>query len=161
MMNHPSHQQSFLILSFRGYVFVLMFPVPVTFLCRCGSDQSIAARIRIDVSRVSTGAIDPRIYGHFLEHPGSAIYGGVWDLDTDRLNPQVRDEIQALNPPLMRWPGGCFSDTYHWENGIGPRDLRPTRPNLYWGKFGAEYGPEVYTFPAHSLTALLFTNRPD
>ena len=126
----------------RLCVFTLIFLAPAAFLCRCGSGQPVAARIKIDVSGVSTAAIDQRIYGHFLEHLGSAVYGGVWDSDADRLDPQVRDEVRALNPPLMRWPGGCFSDTYHWEDGIGPRNLRPTKPNDYWGKFGPEYGPD-------------------
>ncbi|MCX5868442.1 MAG: hypothetical protein NT009_13370 [Proteobacteria bacterium] len=142
MLSHYIHPRPFSIFSFRCLTSAWIFLFLGIWLCRCGSGQSTAARIKIDVSRISTGAIDQRIYGHFIEHLGSAIYGGVWDPDTDRLNPQVRDEIKALNPPLMRWPGGCFSDTYHWEDGIGPRDLRPTRPNLYWGKFGAEYGPD-------------------
>ncbi len=142
MMNRPRHQQSLLSLSSRPSIFILIFLVPATFLCRCGSGQSIDARIKIDLSHASTVAIDQRIYGHFIEHLGSAIYGGIWNSATDQLDPRVLDEVEALNPPLMRWPGGCFSDTYHWEDGIGPRNLRPTRPNLYWGTLGPAYGPD-------------------
>ncbi|MDD5223155.1 MAG: alpha-L-arabinofuranosidase C-terminal domain-containing protein [bacterium] len=141
MMKRSRHQQSFLPAFVRLSVFALIFLAPAVFLCRCGSGQSAAARIAIDVSGPGA-AIDQRIYGHFIEHLDGAIYGGIWDLSAERLIPETVDLIRALQPPLMRWPGGCFSDTYHWEDGIGPRSLRPTRPNIYWGTFGSNYGPD-------------------
>ena len=85
------------------------------------------------------GVINPNIYGHFIEHVGQCIYPGIW-VGTDSNIPNMdgirTDVIEALkpiHPPVIRWPGGCFADTYHWKDGIGPRNLRPRRPNLWWG----------------------------
>lgn len=84
--------------------------------------------------------IDPMIYGQMLENVNdSMIYGGVTDLKGNvraHLIPHLRD----LQIPLMRWPGGAVIHEYHWENGIGPREQRPTVPNLEWG------GVENYQF---------------
>lgn len=96
---------------------------------------------RIVVSPEETIAtINPNIYGHFAEHLGACIYDGVWvgeDSPIDNIDGIRRDVIEALrrlNPPVVRWPGGCFADDYHWRDGIGPRNERPRRVNLWWGK---------------------------
>lgn len=85
------------------------------------------------------GSISPNIYGHFIEHLGHCIYPGIW-VGEDSNIPNVyglrRGVVEALkdiDPPVLRWPGGCFADSYHWKDGIGPRDERPRRPNLWWG----------------------------
>src|SRR5512143_1700950 len=72
--------------------------------------------------------ISRHIYGHFAEHLGSCIYGGIWVGESSPI-PNVRgirnDVVAALRGihiPNLRWPGGCFADTYHWMDGIGPRD---------------------------------------
>jgi alpha-N-arabinofuranosidase len=79
------------------------------------------------------------IYGHFAEHLGRCIYDGIW-VGEDSPIPNTRgirnDVVKALKhikAPIMRWPGGCFADTYHWKDGIGPRDKRPTTINQPWG----------------------------
>ncbi|HVZ56060.1 MAG TPA: alpha-N-arabinofuranosidase [Chitinophagaceae bacterium] len=84
--------------------------------------------------------ISRNIYGHFAEHLGHGIYGGIYVGDTARNIPATRgirnDIITALRQlkvPVLRWPGGCFADTYHWKDGIGPRDKRPTMVNTWWG----------------------------
>ncbi|WP_105565755.1 alpha-N-arabinofuranosidase [Microbacterium halophytorum] len=83
--------------------------------------------------------INRHIYGHFAEHLGRCIYDGFWvGEDSEILNVRgIRSDIvealRALNIPNLRWPGGCFADTYHWRDGIGPRDERPRIANTNWG----------------------------
>ncbi len=83
--------------------------------------------------------IDRNIYGHFSEHLGHCIYGGVW-VGEDSPIPNTRgirnDVVAALKQikiPVLRWPGGCFADEYHWRDGIGPRQNRPSMINTHWG----------------------------
>ena len=83
--------------------------------------------------------ISRNIYGQFSEHLGYCIYGGVW-VGTHSKIPNTRgirnDVVTALKKiqiPVIRWPGGCFADQYHWMNGIGPRDQRPKTINTTWG----------------------------
>ncbi len=83
--------------------------------------------------------IDRNIYGHFAEHLGRCIYEGFW-VGEDSPIPNTRgirnDVVQALRQarvPVLRWPGGCFADEYHWKDGIGPREQRPQMINTHWG----------------------------
>lgn len=84
--------------------------------------------------------ISRNIYGHFSEHLGRCIYDGIYVGDTNKIIPNTRgirnDIIAALKKmkvPVLRWPGGCFADTYHWKDGIGPKSKRPTIVNMWWG----------------------------
>lgn len=86
------------------------------------------------------GQIIPKeIYGQFAEHLGSCIYGGLWvgpesDIpNTDGYRNDVLEALKELKVPVMRWPGGCFADEYHWRDGIGPREDRPRMVNSNWG----------------------------
>ena len=85
------------------------------------------------------GVINPNMYSHFMEHLGTCVDEGIWvgeHSPIPNLGGIRRDVIAALrklNPPVLRWPGGCFADDYHWEDGIGPRDARPRRVNIWWG----------------------------
>lgn len=85
------------------------------------------------------GRINPNIYGHFIEHLGRCIYPGIWVGEHSKtpnvqgLRKDVMDALKRIRPPVVRWPGGCFADAYHWQDGIGPRENRPRRPNLWWG----------------------------
>ncbi|HEX7070234.1 MAG TPA: alpha-L-arabinofuranosidase C-terminal domain-containing protein [Rhodothermales bacterium] len=89
------------------------------------------------ISADSSGpTINKHIYGHFAEHLGRGIYGGFWIKGDDgewRLNEPVVEAMRRLDPPNVRWPGGCFADIYHWKDGIGPRNERPTVVNTLWG----------------------------
>jgi alpha-L-arabinofuranosidase len=83
--------------------------------------------------------INKDIYGHFAEHLGRCIYGGIW-VGKDSSIPNTRgirnDVVEALRRidiPVLRWPGGCFADEYHWKDGIGPPEQRPKRVNTHWG----------------------------
>ena len=83
--------------------------------------------------------INKNIYGHFAEHLGRCIYDGFYVGDTSKIpnTNGVRNDIIAalkrLKIPNLRWPGGCFADTYHWKDGIGPKDKRPAMVNKWWG----------------------------
>jgi alpha-N-arabinofuranosidase len=83
--------------------------------------------------------IDKNIYGHFSEHLGHCIYGGLWVGENSKIpntNGIRNDVVSALRKikiPVLRWPGGCFADEYHWQNGIGPREKRPSMINTNWG----------------------------
>lgn len=76
--------------------------------------------------------INRNIYGGFLEHVGRAIYGGIYDpgnklSDENGFRKDVIDAMKELKIPVVRYPGGNFCATYHWEDGIGPRNKRPRR----------------------------------
>ena len=97
------------------------------------------AAIKINLDE-SVAEINPNIYGHFAEHLGRCIYEGVWvgeDSPIPNINGIRNDVVEALKrikPPVIRWPGGCFADDYHWEDGIGPREDRPRTINIHWGQ---------------------------
>jgi alpha-N-arabinofuranosidase len=83
------------------------------------------------------GAIDPRIYGSFLEHAGRAIYGGIYEpghpaSDAEGFRRDVLDLVRELQVPIVRYPGGNFVSAYRWEDGVGPRAERPVRLSLAW-----------------------------
>jgi alpha-N-arabinofuranosidase len=94
--------------------------------------------LQSDPSRRIT--ISRNIYGHFAEHLGSCIYNGIYIGDTARVIPNTegaRNDIIAalkqLKVPVLRWPGGCFADTYHWKDGVGDKKKRPAIVNRWWG----------------------------
>ena len=83
--------------------------------------------------------INKEIYGHFAEHLGRCIYGGIF-VGEDSPIPSTRgirndviEALKAIKLPVVRWPGGCFADTYHWRDGIGPRENRRKIVNVNWG----------------------------
>jgi alpha-L-arabinofuranosidase len=88
---------------------------------------------------IGNATISRHIYGHFAEHLGRCIYGGFWvGEDSDIPNTRgIRNDVvaalRAVRIPNLRWPGGCFADEYHWMDGIGPREQRPTMVNTHWG----------------------------
>jgi len=84
--------------------------------------------------------INKNIYGHFAEHLGHCIYGGFYVGDTNKTIPHkdgvrldVIEALKKLKAPVLRWPGGCFADTYHWKDGVGPKKERPSMLNVWWG----------------------------
>ena len=86
-----------------------------------------------------TQIIYKEIYGQFAEHLGSCIYGGLWVGENSKIHningyrKDVFNALKDLKVPVLRWPGGCFADEYHWMDGIGPRDKRPKMQNNNWG----------------------------
>lgn len=85
------------------------------------------------------GHINPEIYGHFSEHLGRCIYGGLYvgeNSDIPNVKGMRKDVVDALKEmkiPVLRWPGGCFADEYHWKDGIGPKEKRKKMINTHWG----------------------------
>jgi alpha-N-arabinofuranosidase len=83
--------------------------------------------------------VNRNIYGHFAEHLGRGIYEGLWVGEgspipnTRGIRNDVVAALRALSIPVLRWPGGCFADEYHWKDGIGPREKRPSMINTHWG----------------------------
>jgi len=105
--------------------------------------QSVVVRPGVEV-----GVVRPELHSHFAEHLGSCVYGGLWVGRNSRI-PNVDgyrkaaiDALKELGIPVLRWPGGCFADNYHWRDGIGPVNARPRRVNMNWanaledGSFG-------------------------
>ncbi|TWT54856.1 Intracellular exo-alpha-L-arabinofuranosidase 2 [Rubripirellula amarantea] len=110
-------------------------------------------KITVDPSQTDH-TIAPEIYGQFAEHLGGCIYGGLWVGPESNL-PNVRgyrkdvlEALKQLKVPVLRWPGGCFADDYHWRDGIGQRDQRPRTLNIYWG------GEETNAFGTHEFLDL-------
>lgn len=83
--------------------------------------------------------IHRNIYGHFAEHLGRGIYEGIWVGEdssipnTNGIRNDVLDALKKINVPVLRWPGGCFADEYHWQDGIGPKEERKKIINTHWG----------------------------
>ncbi|WP_282942509.1 alpha-N-arabinofuranosidase [Paenibacillus sp. RC67] len=92
--------------------------------------------INTDITR---GTIHKSIYGHFAEHLGRCIYEGIWVGEdspipnTEGFRNDVLDALKQINIPVLRWPGGCFADEYHWKDGVGPRETRKRMVNTHWG----------------------------
>lgn len=98
----------------------------------------MATRITVHTDAVK-GKISKHIYGHFAEHLGRCIYEGVWVGEnspipnTDGIRNDVLEALKQLQIPVLRWPGGCFADDYHWKDGVGPRAQRKPMANTNWG----------------------------
>jgi alpha-N-arabinofuranosidase len=101
------------------------------------------------------GTIHPEFHGQFAEHLGSCVYGGLWVGKNSRIpnvngyRKQAVEYLRDLGIPVLRWPGGCFADDYHWRDGIGPAEQRPKRVNIHWGGY-----IEDNSFGTHEFVAL-------
>ena len=101
---------------------------------------SLNAQNKLELKRDTFNIkINKEIYGHFSEHLGTCIYEGIYvgeDSEIPNINGYRKDVVEAfkeLKVPVLRWPGGCFADTYHWKDGIGPKENRPSIVNVFWG----------------------------
>ena len=97
-----------------------------------------SADARVEIFPADTKAtISPNIYGHFTEHIGGVIYDGVWVGEKSKIKnrngirAEIVDKMNQIHVPMLRWPGGCFADSYDWKDGIGPRAKRPRRTNFW------------------------------
>ena len=121
--------------------------------------MSEKSKLTIRLDKV-IGIINPNIYGHFAEHLGRCIYPGIWVGENSKipnlegLRKDVVEALKAINPPVVRWPGGCFADSYHWRDGVGPVDQRPRRPNIWWGgEDSNEFGTDEFIKFCRSICA--------
>ncbi len=109
------------------------------------SATSVDANIRIFPGE-PIGTIQPEIYGHFIEHLGGVIYDGVWVGEKSKIanvhgiRKAFIDTMREIQAPVIRWPGGCFADSYDWRDGIGPRDKRPQRSAFWTQDDSNQYG---------------------
>lgn len=92
----------------------------------------ISQSITADLSK-PIGTINPMLHGHFVEQLASCITNGLWDAKNDCWNQRAVELLRDLGTVLMRWPGGCFADMYHWQDGIGNPAIRPRRLTSRWG----------------------------
>lgn len=91
-------------------------------------ERKIAVRLDAEI-----GTIRPALHGHFAEHLGTCVYGGLWQ--NGAYNETAISHLRAVGVPVLRWPGGCYADDYHWRDGIGPREKRPKTVNIHWGGY--------------------------
>lgn len=117
----------------KNYIISLLLSAAATLPA---SAQDVTATIHVNQGQ---NRIPKEIYGQFAEHLGSCIYGGLWVgpespiANTQGYRNDVLKALQELKVPVLRWPGGCFADEYHWMDGIGPRENRPKMQNNNWG----------------------------
>jgi len=85
------------------------------------------------------GEISPNTYGHFVENLSGVVYDGIWVGEKSKvpningIRKDLIDEMRKIKPPIVRFPGGCFADSYDWRDGVGPADKRPRRTNFWHG----------------------------
>lgn len=116
------------------YQFLLL--IGITILCKGMNAQN---SVVINVSGAKD-TINKNIYGHFAEHLGHGVYGGIYVGEDNKKIPNknglrldVVDALKKLKVPVLRWPGGCFADVYHWKDAIGPKNKRLPIENVWWG----------------------------
>lgn len=125
----------------RGTIVLRIIFVSVLSILICNSALEADEAVNKLIINADEGKeiINRNIYGHFAEHLGRCFYDGIW-VGPDSPIPNTRgirnDIVKALkeiNIPVLRWPGGCFADTYHWKDGVGPQEKRKPILNVFWG----------------------------
>ena len=97
------------------------------------------------------GTISPNIYGHFVENLSGVVYDGVWVgpnskvPNVDGIRKELIDEMRKIKPPVVRFPGGCFADSYDWRDGVGPVNKRPRRTN-FWAEGESSAAPASHRY---------------
>lgn len=118
-------------------LFILLF---LTVINSSAQNENLVSVNQLVVIANNPGpVISKDVYGHFSEHLGTCIYGGIWvGKDSEIPNTYgIRNDVlyalREIKVPNLRWPGGCFADTYHWKDGIGPQEQRASIVNTHWG----------------------------
>lgn len=107
--------------------------------------MSKPARVFLNVNSIIK-KISPLIFGSFIEHVGECIHNGIWSYgsfnlplsdhpDLDKVRRDLMFAMMNLRPAILRWPGGCYADVYHWKDAIGPRSNRKKIKNIFWGNW--------------------------
>ena len=122
--------------------------------------QSTQADAHIDIiPGEPIGTIAPELYSHFIEHLGGVIYDGVWVGENSKIPNEngIRkafiDTMRAVKAPVLRWPGGCFADSYDWHDGIGPAASRPARTGFWDQQDPNRYGLHEFMQTCHAIGA--------
>jgi alpha-L-arabinofuranosidase len=114
------------------------------------ADSSVDARIEVLLDE-PLGTISPNIYGHFAENLSGVIYDGMWVGENSKvphingIRKELVEEMKKIKPAVVRFPGGCFADSYDWRDGIGPADERPKRTN-FWAEGEAAGAPASHRY---------------
>jgi len=118
-------------------IFVFLFLT--CFFVKAQKENLVAVNQLVIIANNPGPVISKDIYGHFSEHLGRCIYEGLW-VGPDSKIPNtygIRNDVlfalREMKIPNLRWPGGCFADTYHWKDGIGPKEKRASIVNTHWG----------------------------
>jgi alpha-N-arabinofuranosidase len=112
--------------------------------------KSVDARIEV-LTEEPIGTISPNLYGHFTENLSGVVYDGIWVgpsskvPNIDGIRKELIDEMRKIKAPVVRFPGGCFADSYDWRDGIGPADKRPRRTN-FWNEGETTAAPASHRY---------------
>jgi alpha-L-arabinofuranosidase len=104
----------------------------------------------------SLGTISPNIYGHFAENLGGVLYDGIWVGEKSKvpnsngLRNELIEHMRKIKAPVVRYPGGCFADSYDWRDGVGPADKRPRRTN-FWADVESEKSPANHKYDSNAV----------
>src|ERR1035438_5687317 len=115
-----------------------VFAAKTSFPLAWGQSSALDSRIEV-LANEPLGTISPNIYGHFTENLSGVVYDGIWVgpnskvPNVDGIRKELIDEMRKIKPPVVRFPGGCFADSYDWRDGIGAADKRPRRTNFWNG----------------------------
>lgn len=132
----------------------LLLAKPTKF-ARAVDSSPADARIEILLDE-ALGTISPTIYGHFLEHLGGVIYDGVWVGQNSKIpniggvRKDLVDEMRKIKAPIVRYPGGCFADSYDWRDGVGPAEKRPRRTN-FWNENEGNSAPAAHRYETNQF----------
>ena len=132
--------------------------IPAAFPGSGGAAGSARIVVNADLGKTR---ISPEIYGHFSEHLGRCIYDGFWVgagtpiPNVSGIRTDIVEALKKIKIPVLRWPGGCFADEYHWKDGIGPLEARPTMINTHWGGVteNNHFGTHEFMFLCELLAA--------
>ena len=115
---------------------VIIATIALAFATGASAAENVKGSIHADQAGAK---INREIYGQFSEHLGTCIYGGLWVGENSQIpnikgyRKDVFEALKVLKVPVLRWPGGCFADDYHWMDGIGPQEKRGYLTNNNWG----------------------------
>src|SRR5215212_5104804 len=111
--------------------------------------QTLESKVEILINE-PVAKINKDVYGHFVEHLGGVVYDGIWVGEKSKI-PNVGgvrramiDQLKRVRPSVIRYPGGCFADSYDWRDGTGPRARRPRRPNFWGGAESNQFGTNEF-----------------
>ncbi len=129
---------------------------PARILADSNNAQRVVVRTDVEI-----GAVRPELHGQFAEHLGSCVYGGLWVGKSSPIpnmggyRKQAVEYLREVGVPVLRWPGGCFADDYHWRDGIGPAAQRPKRVNIHWGGYVEDnsFGTHEFIGLCHQIGA--------
>ena len=147
------HRRDFLHQGALGASTFLLSPASIW--AATGSSRAADSRIEVLFDE-PLGTISPNIYGHFAENLGGVVYDGIWVGEKspvahiDGLRKELIEHMRKIKAPVIRYPGGCFADSYDWRDGIGPADKRPRRTN-FWANAETDQAPANHRYDPNAV----------